>query len=572
MAVTPKEPTKLAHASVGFGDISIFGSGNFYMPTGNTIDGINQSFGLSPEKLMIPHNYHAIIQMCYDFYQRGGMAAVVVNRLAELSITKIRNGQRKTSDEANTYYDAVLHRAPSRLTRFINSMAIEYFLSGMVLPKVQWEELSGAEISPDLIKGKTYFMPRFDWYPPQLVHVIWAGWGDKEYWLKLPPSDIRLIKNKGGKIKAQQMRYEMMLTTYPSFVSAIEAGANEVQILDTDPILRKQLSITPYPTPFMMNVLETLVFKQQLRRMDYSVASRVINAILLIQEGDKDFPLVEGDDGNLVELKRQIQGRQNNPVLQERLFELFSNHTTKLTWITPDVDAMLNQEKYQQANEEMSEGLGFSRLLITGESRNSQASELSTYAIQPQMEELRMMIMEWAQPIYEKAAELNKFRNIPQIAFTPVKLQDAIKTAAIFAQAFKEGNISRTTRDDQFGIDFLTETELMQDEKDMMDKLPKKFPDMPYNTQVVPGVGALGNGLGRPPNAASKGGRPTGSTNVPVNNRRSGVKPSGQSPTSRVKVSEALAENELMDDEDLMDLFNKVADEYNIQISIDDIL
>src|SRR5438552_3702376 len=111
---------KLAKASVGdINPIFGLGAGSFFMPT---LDGINQARGLVAEKLLVPKDYHNVVQMCYDFYHRGGIAAVVINRLSELAITKVRNGQRKTSDGANAYYDAVLHRSPSRLYRFLNSM------------------------------------------------------------------------------------------------------------------------------------------------------------------------------------------------------------------------------------------------------------------------------------------------------------------------------------------------------------------------------------------------------------------------------------------------------------------
>lgn len=145
--------------------------GNFY----GGFDAANQALGLAPEKLIIPRDFHSVVRLSYDFYQRGGIASTVINRLQELSITNLRNGQRKTGDEANTYFEAVLHRSPSRLMRFIRTMALEYYLSGLVLPRVDWQELPGEKISPKLKSGKLYQMPVFDLYPPLLVNVVWAS-------------------------------------------------------------------------------------------------------------------------------------------------------------------------------------------------------------------------------------------------------------------------------------------------------------------------------------------------------------------------------------------------------------
>lgn len=538
---------KLASASAMAGGIPPFGNdwGSFYMPTGPS------GLGLGPEKLVVPKDYHAVLQLCYDFYYRGGKAATVINRLSEFTVTDIRNGQRKTSDEANSYYDAILHNKPSRLMRFLQTMALEFYLSGMVLPRVDWVPMKGAEISPKLRQGKTYYMPQFDLYPPMLCEVAWAGWGQKKYYIKIPSSDVRLIRSGGSRIKEQQRKYMMWVENYPTWVQQIQNGADKIELRDVDPILRKEISISPYPTPYLFPVLEPLIFKQQLRRMDFAVASRVINAILLVTEGDKDFPVVEEQQERLQAIKEQLYARAGDPASMERLFMLFSNHTTKLEWITPDVEAMLSQDKYLQADQEIDEGLGFTRVLLTGDSRQAQASEVSTYAVQPMMEQFRGMALEWTRDLYDKAGELNNFKNRPVPSFKPIRLQDFVKTAAIFAQAFKEGNLSRTTRAESIGSDFETETELMKDEAELMKGLPAYQPT-PYSP---------------PPPIVGQGspGRPQGSQNVPVNNRNSGVKPSGQSPTSQLRAA-------LVEDETLVKMIDEYAVAKGMLITAQDII
>lgn len=534
------------HTGVPFGE----SFGSFYMPQ-SAIDSTLQSLGLVPEKLIIPKDYHSVIGLCYNFYQRGGIVSVVVNRLSELAITSIRNGQRKTTNEANMYFEAVLHRKPSRLMRFLFNLSMEYYLSGMLLPRVDWTEIKGREISSDLPPSKSFMMPVFDWYPPSLVHTVWADWGEKEYYLKVPAEDVRLIRRGGSKVKEQQLKYQFWVTKYPDFVDQIKAGSDMILIKDVDPILRKETSFWAYPTPLLFNVLEPLIYKQQLRRMDFSVASRIINAILLVKEGNDSYPLTEETRENLDELKAQILARSNNPRLMERLFILFSNHTTTMEWITPDVSALLNQEKYIQTNDEIQEGLGFSRILITGETRSASAAEVSTWAIQPQMEQLRIMLTEWMTDLYEKAADLNKFKNVPKPIFKPIRLQDIIKTAAVFQAAFSEGNVSRTSRADSIGLDFETEVELMKDEKTLMEGMPQ-FPAMPYS-----------------PPPPITGGRPIGSQNVPINNRNSGVKPRGQKPASQVRSAQAET-TPLLSDQEVIHLIDRVAKDLGISVTTDE--
>lgn len=543
---------KLAQASI-MGGAPPFGEGygTFYMPYNSSLS----KLGLTPEKLVIPREYHEVLQMCYDFYERGGLVTTVINRLAELTITEIRNGQRKTSNEANNYFDAVLHRKPSRLMRFLYNMALEYYLSGMVLPKVEWEEKKGSEVSAKLNPSRTYEFPVFDMYPPALIRIEWAGWGEKELYLKVPTADLRLIRKGASKIKEQQLKLKYWTENYSSFVDQIKAGSDVILLKDTDPIFRKEKANSPYPTPLLFNVLEAMIFKQQLRRMDFAVASRVINAILLVKEGNDNYPLTEETRENLDELKNQILARSNNPRLMERLFMLFTNHTTTLEWITPDVSAMLDQEKYKQTNEELNEGLGFAKILVTGESRYANASEVSTWAIQPQMEQFRTMAKEWLLDLYDDATERNNFRNTPEPNFKPIRLQDIIKTAAVFQAAFTEGNVSRTSRAESIGLDFETEVELMKDEKPMMEDMPP-FPPMPYSP--LPPMGA--NGLGGTP------GRPTGSKNVPINKRNVGTKPKGQQPAARVAKAE-----DLMEDEEVIKLIDEIAKKTGKVVTLEDL-
>lgn len=552
------QPYQMAKSSIydapgsPFGD----GAGTFMSSYSSTADSYGRATGLVPEKLIVPKEYHEVLQLVYDFYQRGGVVTTVVNRLAELAITDIRNGQRKTTDEQNAYFEAVLHRKPSRLMRFLRTAALEYFLSGMVIPRVEFEEILGKDLHPKLTPTKLYTVPRFDLYPPNLIYVVWTGWGEKDFYVKIPAKDVTLIRSGGSRIKEQQLRYNFYQTYYPTIVNDVKNGSDKILITDIDPILRKEISYSAYPTPYLYNVLEPLIFKQQLRRMDFAVASRVINAILLVKEGNDNYPITEETRGNLDELKAQIMSRANNPRTMERLFMLFSNHTTSLEWITPDVTAMLNQDKYRQTNEELSEGLGLARVLITGEARGTgTSSEVSTWAIQPQMEELRSNLLEWISTLYEQLSERNKFRNTAAPLFKPIKLQDFVKTAAVFSQLFTEGNMSRTSRTDLAGLDFETEVELMKDEKSIMGDLPA-FPPMPYSP-LPPGGGSMGSTPGTP----NGGGRPIGSQNVPINKRNTGIKPSGQKPVSKVKQAE------LMEDDAVVDLLIRVAEERGLIIN-----
>jgi hypothetical protein len=263
---TPQQ-YKMAKSSIYDAPYAPFGEGygTFMMP--NSEDSVFRSLGLASEKLIVPRQYHDVLKMVYDFYQRGGVVTTVINRLSELAVTDIRNGQRKTTDEQNAYFEAVLHRQPTRLMRFLRTAALEYFLSGMVLPYIDYEDVLGKDLHPKLIPNKMYTVPILDLYPPNLIYVFWVGWGEKDYYLKIPEADIKLIRSgpktagkNGGQIKEQQLKYNYYKLNYPQLFAQVQNGSDKMLLDNIDPIIRKEISYSPYPTPYLFNVLEPLIF------------------------------------------------------------------------------------------------------------------------------------------------------------------------------------------------------------------------------------------------------------------------------------------------------------------------
>jgi hypothetical protein len=106
-----------------------------------------------------------------------------------------------------------------------------------------------------------------------------------------------------------------------------------------------------------------------------------------------------------------------------------------------------------------------------------------------------------------------------------------------------------------------------------MDELDKKYPDMPYDIVALQAKGKLagvGGGTGRPAGSPNKGGRPTGTQNKPVNKRNRGVSPKGE-PTSKLAEVDIESEIELLPDDELIDLINKVAEERGLYLTAEEI-
>jgi len=136
------------------------------------------------------------------------------------------------------------------------------------------------------------------------------------------------------------------------------------------------LADAEYPIPYLYPGLESYKHKRNLRRMDYSIASRVISAILHVKAGSDEFPLTEDQQDVLDDLESKFHWREGiSPTDIERVFTLFTNHTIELNWVFPDVEALLNDKKYDAVNKDIILALGFPRILITGETERSFTSD-----------------------------------------------------------------------------------------------------------------------------------------------------------------------------------------------------
>jgi hypothetical protein len=230
--------------------------------------------------------------------------------------------------------------------------------------------------------------------------------------------------------------------------------------------------------------------------MDYSIASRVISAILLITLGDKDFPLTdsEEDQTQFDGIKQQMIWRNTNERDIERVFMLFGNHTLKLQWVFPDTAALLNENKYKDVNQDIIFALGFPRILITGETEKSNASDAQYATMSPTktMDNMREKIITVIRAIVEEVAKANHFKSSPEVTFEKLRLAEFQTFAQSLLSLYDKGNISRESIDEYFGYDYDDEFEKLKEEFKALKAsgLPEFAPTpnsrVPENTKTNP--------------------------------------------------------------------------------------
>lgn len=421
------------------------------------------------DKAALPEEWTDLVKLCYFFYEREGLVRTVIDKQVEIAINNLVLIQTEPSQER---YMEVFEYAKNSLTGFLAQAATEYYLSGLVIPDIVFrpiaKDISGLK--------KDYLLPADIWVRnplqielrktslPNRVVPIW----------KIGDDEASFINNKGKYTDGTEDKetYEMLLTDYRDFVRLVQKGETSFPLLDHFVIRRKPLLRTPYPIPYLQPALELLMHKRNLRKMDYAITSRVINAILHIRVGNNDFPLGEDDTDILEELERQFKNR-GSVNTQERILELFSNHTVDINWITPPSDILLNTEKYVELNQEILYSLGFPKFLVTGEKDKSNTGSSGSALLSPlnSMNALRRDFEDFLAYLFKKIAEKNGIKRVPRVQFAPLNLVELDRLLELSLKLAEQGIVSKSSVANLAGFDFAAEQYLRQKDNALQTEL-----------------------------------------------------------------------------------------------------
>ena len=472
------QPTKLAKAAHQYSILENYNRTGSHPWTPQDIDKMD----------FTDKEWKEVIASCRFFYKHDPFVSTVINKVIDLAINDIiiREGDARKSVKS------ILDAIKVDLMIFLRSVALEYMLSGLVVPEMTFETINKSELHERGIKRfESLLLPTDMWIrdPASIVVKNPMIGGKKSYFVEIPKELRFFIQNK-GKYENGDTDIKLYLEikkAMPDFVRKIQKG--DERILLDNPLVIQSRTITAeaYPIPYMFPALESLKHKRNLRRMDYSLASRVITAIMLIRIGDKDFPLTEDNEDQLDTLKQKMKWRETSGSKDmERIFQLFGNHTLDITWVFPDTKALLDDVKYRNVNQDISVALGFPRILITGETERTQTSdaEIATIAPLNTMERIRESIFPIVSRIIDTIVVENKLGGNPDVQFKPINMMAASAFVEGLVELYNSGNISRESFDAAFGFDLYEELNKRATEKELLDELDlDEFAPVPFSQQ-----------------------------------------------------------------------------------------
>lgn len=456
-------------------------------------------FEVDTMESMDTDEYREVVDACRFFYKRDPLASSAVNKLVEIGINAFQFTKNGISDNELKIFTGI----QKQLIDFSRCMGLEYLVSGLVIPEVSYIVYSKDKIKKLGIKMyETLTLPSSMWIRDSKLVKIKASFLDTpSYFVEIPKDLIFFIMNNGmyqDGTKDLEL-WRKLQVEYPEFVRIVKSGATEV-LLKNDLIFRgKYLPDSPYPVPYLYSSLEALKHKRNLRRMDYSIASRVISAIMLVKLGSDEFPVTEDEEDVFDDIRQQMTWRYNGTGEDvERIFQLFGNHTLDISWIMPDVTALLDDKKYANVNKDILHGLGIPNILISGETERSAAggaSEFSMLSPESTMEAMRDKIINVIQEIIIEISIQNNLKSYPIIKFKPINLKEYNVFRQVLADLYSTGNISRETYDEIFGFSWIDEMDKKEEEnKILKEKKLEEFAPKPFSPLPnTPGSGGGAN-------------------------------------------------------------------------------
>jgi hypothetical protein len=141
-----------------------------------------------------------------------------------------------------------------------------------------------------------------------------------------------------------------------------------------------------------------------------------------------------------------------------------------MEWIIPQLEALLNNDKYLQVNQEILYSLGFPKFLVTGEKDKSNTGSTGSALLSPvnSMTALRREFAGFIHNLFVEMSQRNNFDGIPEVSFAPLNLVELQELIQLSMSLEDKGVISKSSLAQLAGFDFNAEQLLRRSENEKL--------------------------------------------------------------------------------------------------------
>jgi len=351
--------------------------------------------------------------------------------------------------------------------------------------------------------------------------------------LRPPPELTELLKKPPAELTEEE---KMLIKSLPTDLKNAAEKGGEYQLDErlVGSITYRKQPYERYARPRATKVFDAVEYKRSLEQADLSTLDGISNYILKITIGSDEFPVSSQEELDAV------AALFNTP---SKSFDVVWNHTLNIEKIvSPEIDAVLGQGKYEQVNEDMTAGLGISRAIIDGAGSLTVAEAgLVTKGLMEEINYARRQVTRWIYREYQQIAEAMSFERFPRIRWDDSVLKDIILYMNTLSQLVDRRMLSYRTSLESLGFDYENELRNMQEELPLVEEGTFGILGSPWQqSQIQPNQGA--------PKGTPSSGRPKGqpakpkNKDVKQNQKNLNVKPSQKKPAQNQKKAASLAD------------------------------
>ena len=391
---------------------------------------------------MVNGGYYGVseaIGLAYQAYFSYAVLRNAINLLCDFSVGKIhvKSSNARVKKFIEQWFEII------SINQFQAQFFLEYYRSGNVFPykfsgKVNEESLrmlkeSYAKVGEQITAARGVKLPiKYIILNPMQVYLqngpLAGQPSDMPYgWVRmLSTYEITRLRNPQTPQDVQELQ------SFPPQVQALikNGGTYQYLFVPLDPnrlyyVFYRKQDYEPLAVPMCFGVLNDIEYKLGLRKMDMALAATIERVILLVTTGrpaDMHNPASSAE--NLISLQNMFRSQTIGRVL-------IADHTTKAQWVIPDFKELLGPDKYQQVDRDIKEGLQY---MFFGDEKFANASIKIKIFIESLKEGRRAFMENFLVPEVRKVCQAMGFRNIPELEFEDIRIQDEALMARLYVQ------------------------------------------------------------------------------------------------------------------------------------------
>jgi hypothetical protein len=345
--------------------------------------------------------------------------------------------------------------------------------------------------------------------------------------ITLPTELSDLIKKPTSEQTEQE---KQLIKSLPSDLKAAAEKGGEYQLDErlVGHVTYRKMPYERYARPRTLKIFDTIEYKSALKQADLSTLDGITNYILKITIGNDEYPVT-----GQAELEAVAQ-LFNTP---SKSFDVVWNHTLEVEKIvSPEIDKILGQGKYDQVNDDLTTGLAISRALIDGGGDlNSSEVDLLIKGLTEEINYARREVTRWIYREYRQIAEAMGFDRFPKVRWDDGILLDTILYMNTLAQLVDRRMLSYRTSLEALGFDYPNELRNMEEEVKLVEDGIFGILGSPWQQAKQVGVTNPSAPKGSPSSGPPKGQQKKTDTKTKTQPKKSGTSPNQQKKNEQVQ-------------------------------------